>query len=277
MSEIIKTEGLSFRYHDMETEALHNISLSIEKGSFTVILGHNGSGKSTLSRMFNGLLLPTEGRVYVDGIDTSDENRIFDVRRKIGMVFQNPDNQIVASIVVDDVAFGPENLGVPSDEIRERVDASLKAVGMYDYRLHSPHHLSGGQKQRVAIAGALAMLPDCLILDEPTAMLDPVGRKEVLETITELRKNRGMTVVLITHHMEECIPADRLIVMSRGEIKLDGSPRELFSRPEELEALGLTVPAPSMLLWQLRKAGLRIDSDAITPEAVADAIAAYLK
>ncbi|MCQ2406535.1 MAG: ATP-binding cassette domain-containing protein, partial [Oscillospiraceae bacterium] len=169
MSEIIKTEGLSFRYHDMETDALHNISLSIEKGSFTVILGHNGSGKSTLSRMFNGLLLPTEGRVYIDGIDTSDENRIFDVRRKIGMVFQNPDNQIVASIVEDDVAFGPENLGVPSDEIRERVDASLKAVGMYDYRLHSPHHLPGGQKQRAAIAGALAMLPARLILHAPTA------------------------------------------------------------------------------------------------------------
>ena len=277
MSEIIRTENLVFKYPDAAGNALNGVSLSIEKGSFTAILGRNGSGKSTLARLINGLFVPTEGRVFVDGMDTALDEHILNIRRKVGMVFQNPDNQIVASVVEDDVAFGPENLGVPPAEIRERVDAALKAVGMYEYRLHGPHHLSGGQKQRVAIAGALAMLPECLVLDEPTAMLDPIGREEVLGTVLQLRKERGMTVILITHHMEECIPADRMIVMADGEVKMDGAPRDVFACAEEIKSLGLTVPAASKLISGLAEAGWELPSDAITPTEAAEAIAAYLR
>ena len=221
MQPIIRAEDLHYTYPGDEIETLHGLDLEIAEGSFVAVLGHNGSGKSTLAKLMNAILLPTSGKVYVDGIDTADEARLLDVRRTVGMVFQNPDNQIVANVVEDDVAFAPENLGVPSEEIRRRVDEALKTVGMYEYRLHAPHLLSGGQKQRVAIAGVLAMQPRCVVLDEPTAMLDPVGRREVVSTVTRLCREKGMTVMLITHHMAECIGADRLIVMSEGRIVAD--------------------------------------------------------
>ena len=277
MDAIIHAEDLRFSYEEDAAPVLEGLSLDIERGSFTAILGHNGSGKSTLAKLFNGILLPTAGRVTVNGIDTADSARILDVRRTVGLVFQNPDKQIVASVVEDDVAFAPENLGVPSAEIRERVDEALRSVGMYEFRLHAPHLLSGGQKQRVAIAGVLAMRPECIVLDEPTAMLDPIGRREVLETVERLRREHGLTVVLITHHMDECVGADRLIVMSNGKIVLGGTPRAVFSRVEDMRAEGLAVPETTELLYRLNRHGARLPLTALTVDECADAIAAYLK
>ena len=275
MAAIIKTEDLHFSYPAAEgvtPVVLDGVSLSIEEGSFVAVLGHNGCGKSTLAKHMNAILLPSGGTVYVDGIDTSDETRLLDIRRAVGMVFQNPDNQIVANVVEEDVAFAPENLGVPPAEIRQRVDDALKAVNMYDHREHAPHLLSGGQKQRVAIAGVIAMRPRCIVLDEPTAMLDPIGRKDVLRTIKELNRTRGVTVVLITHHMDEAAQADRLIVMAKGRVVADGAPKAVFSRVEELRKVGLTVPQTTQLLWELRQAGYNVPLDALSDEECAQAL-----
>ncbi len=274
---VIEFEQVHFTYPGGEREILCGIDLSIESGSFVAVLGHNGSGKSTLAKHMNAILTPTEGRVLVHGIDTADESRLLDVRRKVGMVFQNPDNQIVANVVEDDVAFAPENLGVPPEEIRQRVDTALKQVGMYEFRQHAPHLLSGGQKQRVAIAGVIAMQPDIIVLDEPTAMLDPQGRQEVISTVTRLCRENGMTVVLITHHMDECVGADRLVVMSEGRIVADGSPASVFSQVELMEREGLTVPETTRLLYDLRAEGFDLPLDALDTEACADAIAGCLK
>ena len=276
MSTIIQTEHLSYTYPGDEetkpTPALGDVTLSIERGSFVVILGHNGSGKSTLAKTFNAVLLPSGGTVYVDGMDTKDEALLLEIRRRVGMVFQNPDNQLVANVVEEDVAFAPENLGVPSEEIRRRVDDALEAVGMSDFTLHAPHLLSGGQKQRVAIAGVLAMLPECIVLDESTAMLDPAGRREVLNVIEGLHREKNITVVLITHHMNEAERADRVLVMNDGKIAIDGTPKEVFSRAEELADLGLTVPDTAALLRRLRDGGADVATDAITVDECADAI-----
>ncbi len=278
MSEaIIKIENVSYTYGEAKEPALRGITLDIARGSFTAVLGHNGSGKSTLAKCLNAILLPTSGHVFVNNDDTAIETNLLKIRRTVGLVFQNPDNQIVASVVEDDVAFAPENLGVPSAEIRERVDAALRAVGMYDFRLHAPHLLSGGQKQRVAIAGVLAMQPECIVLDEPTAMLDPIGRREVLSTVEALRREKGMTVVLITHHMSECIGADRLIVMSGGRVALDGTPREVFSQVEAMRGEGLDVPETTELLFGLREAGWDLPLDALSVSECADAIAEFCK
>ena len=274
---IIRTENLHFTYQGEESETLHGVNLEIEEGSFVAILGHNGSGKSTLAKLFNGILLPNEGRVLVNGIDTTHEDKLLDVRRTVGLVFQNPDNQIVANVVEDDVAFAPENLGVEPDEIRRRVDSALKTVGMYEYRQHAPHLLSGGQKQRVAIAGVLAMQPRCIVLDEPTAMLDPVGRREVISTVTRLCREEGITVVLITHHMSECIGADMLVVMSEGRIVADGTPREVFAQVELLRSEGLSVPVTTELIYELNQDGWVLPLDALTVDECADAVAAALK
>ena len=276
MQPIIRTEALRYTYPGDEFETLHGIDLEIKEGSFVAVLGHNGSGKSTLAKLMNAILLPSSGKVYVDGIDTSDEARLLDVRRTVGMVFQNPDNQIVANVVEDDVAFAPENLGVEPAEIRRRVDEALRTVGMYEYRLHAPHLLSGGQKQRVAIAGVLAMQPRCVVLDEPTAMLDPVGRREVVATVTRLCREKGMTVMLITHHMAECIGADRLIVMSEGRIVADVTPREVFARVELLRSEGLAVPATTELIYELRRDGFELPLDALTVDECADAVMAAI-
>ena len=277
MATIIKTEALHFSYPAAEDTAapaavLDGVDLEIEEGSFVAVLGHNGCGKSTLAKHMNAILLPSGGTVYVDGIDTGDEDRLLDIRRAVGMVFQNPDNQIVANVVEEDVAFAPENLGVPPAEIRQRVDDALKAVNMYDHREHAPHLLSGGQKQRVAIAGVIAMQPRCIVLDEPTAMLDPIGRKDVLRTIKELNRTRGVTVVLITHHMDEAAQADRLIVMAKGRVVADGAPKAVFSRVEELQKVGLTVPQTTQLLWELRQAGYNVPLDALSDEECAQAL-----
>ncbi len=272
---IIKTEHLEFHYTDAEGVTpivLDGVDLEIRQGSFVAVLGHNGSGKSTLAKHLNAVLLPTGGKVYVLGMDTADERYLLDIRRTVGMVFQNPDNQIVANVVEEDVAFAPENLGVPSDEIRRRVDDALKAVGMYEYREHAPHLLSGGQKQRVAIAGVIAMEPRCIVLDEPTAMLDPIGRADVLRTIRTLNREKGITVVLITHHMDEAAQADRLVVMSKGKVIADGAPREVFQDVEGLKAVGLTVPQTTELLWQLRQEGLNVPLDALSDEECAAAL-----
>ena len=277
MAAIIRTENLHFTYQGDELETLHGIDLEIEAGSFVAILGHNGSGKSTLSKLFNGILLPTEGRVLVNGIDTTHEDKLLDVRRTVGLVFQNPDNQIVANVVEDDVAFAPENLGVEPSEIRRRVDDALKTVGMYEYRMHAPHLLSGGQKQRVAIAGVLAMQPQCIVLDEPTAMLDPVGRREVISTVMRLSREQGITVVLITHHMSECVGADRLVVMSEGNVIADGSPREVFSQVELLKNEGLSVPETTELIYELDRDGWDLPLTALTVDECADAIMAALR
>ena len=274
---IIKTDNLHFTYQGDEKETLHGVNLEIEEGTFVAILGHNGSGKSTLAKLFNGILLPTEGRVLVDGIDTTHEDKLLQVRAAVGLVFQNPDNQIVANVVEDDVAFAPENLGVDPAEIRRRVDSALKTVGMYEYRLHAPHLLSGGQKQRVAIAGVLAMQPKCIVLDEPTAMLDPVGRREVVSTVTRLCREEGITVVLITHHMSECVGADRLVVMSEGNVIADGTPREVFSQVELLRSEGLSVPTTTELIYDLDAAGWSLPLSALTVDECADAIAAALR
>ena len=273
MSEpVIRTENLTFRYTTEEGAAptvLDGVSLAIQPGEFVAVLGHNGSGKSTLAKHFNAILLPTAGKVYVDGMDTCDEERLLDIRRRVGMVFQNPDNQIVASVVEEDVAFGPENLGVPSAEIRERVDSALAAVGMTEYAHHAPHLLSGGQKQRVAIAGVLAMRPKCIVLDEPTAMLDPVGRGEVLDTVKRLNTEAGITVVLITHHMDEAAQAGRLIVMHDGHIMADGRPEQVFQNVDGLRSLGLEVPEPVALLYELRQAGVDVPLTALTVDECA--------
>ena len=279
MAAIIKTKDLHFSYPAAEgvtPVVLDGVSLSIEEGSFVAVLGHNGCGKSTLAKHMNAILLPSGGTVYVDGIDTADDSRLLDIRRAVGMVFQNPDNQIVANVVEEDVAFAPENLGVPPAEIRQRVDDALKAVNMYDHREHAPHLLSGGQKQRVAIAGVIAMQPRCIVLDEPTAMLDPIGRKDVLRTIKELNRTRGVTVVLITHHMDEAAQADRLIVMAKGRVVADGAPKAVFSRVEELRKVGLTVPQTTQLLWELRQAGYNVPLDALSDEECAQALYSLL-
>ena len=281
MNEMIETESLRFAYPADEggepVFALRGVDLTIEKGSFVVVLGHNGSGKSTLAKHMNAILLPSGGTVYVDGIDTSDENRLLDIRRAVGMVFQNPDNQIVANVVEEDVAFAPENLGVPSEEIRQRVDDALRTVGMYEFVRHAPHLLSGGQKQRIAIAGVLAMEPECIVLDEATAMLDPVGRKEVLSTVHRLNREKGITVVLITHHMNEAEEADRVIVMDDGKVAMDGTPAEVFTQVSGLRHMGLTVPDTVDLLDRLRRCGMDVPLDALTVEACADVIAAALR
>ena len=272
---IIHAEDVRFSYVTAEGVApivLDGVSLSIEEGSFVAVLGHNGSGKSTLAKHFNSILLPTGGKVYVDGMDTADEARLLAIRRTVGMVFQNPDNQIVANVVEEDVAFAPENLGVPPEEIRRRVDDALKAVGMYEFREHAPHLLSGGQKQRIAIAGVIAMQPRCIVLDEPTAMLDPIGRADVLRTIKELNRQRGVTVVLITHHMDEAAQADRLVVMTKGRVIADGTPKEIFQDVEGLKAVGLTVPETTQLLWELRQEGVDVPLDALSDEECAQAL-----
>ena len=281
MTEAIRTEHLKFSY-DAQSESggvmvFDDLNLSIEEGSFIAVLGHNGCGKSTLAKHFNAVLLPEGGSVQVFGMDTSDESLLVDIRRTVGMVFQNPDNQMVANVVEEDVAFAPENLGVPSEEIRRRVDEALKLVGMYDYRLHAPHLLSGGQKQRVAIAGVIAMRPRCIVLDEPTAMLDPHGREEVISTIERLNREMGITVVLITHHMTEAIRAQRVIVMDTGRILADGTPKEVFPQVELLESVGLTVPATTKVLYALNQAGFDLPLDALSTEECAQVLLAAIR
>ena len=280
MSTMIKTDNITFSYPAREGEearlALGGVTLSIERGSFVVVLGHNGSGKSTLAKTFNAVLLPAGGTVYVDGMDTKDEQLLLEIRRRVGMVFQNPDNQIVANVVEEDVAFAPENLGVPTEEIRRRVDDALAAVGMAKYVRHAPHLLSGGQKQRIAIAGVLAMQPDCIVLDEATAMLDPIGRREVLSAIETLHREKGITVILITHHMNEAEHADRVLVLNDGRLAMDGTPREVFARAEELSAIGLTVPDTVALLRALKAGGLDVATDAVTVEECSAEIARAL-
>ena len=273
MSSVIKIENLHYTYPGDDVESLKGVSLEIERGSFVAVLGHNGSGKSTLAKHLNAILLPTEGKVLIDGIDTADENNLLKIRSTVGMVFQNPDNQIVANVVEDDVAFAPENLGVEPAEIRERVDNALKAVDMYEFRLHAPHLLSGGQMQRVAIAGVIAMQPEVIVLDEPTAMLDPKGRREVIDTVTKLCREKGITIVLITHHMSECIDADRLIVMSNGDVVADGTPQEVFSQVELMHSEGLAVPATTELMWQLNNKGFNLPLTALGIADCAEQIA----
>lgn len=273
MSSVIKIENLHYTYPGDDVESLKGVNLEIERGSFVAVLGHNGSGKSTLAKHLNAILLPTEGKVLINGIDTADENNLLKIRSTVGMVFQNPDNQIVANVVEDDVAFAPENLGVEPAEIRERVDNALKAVDMYEFRLHAPHLLSGGQKQRVAIAGVIAMQPEVIVLDEPTAMLDPKGRREVIDTVTKLCREKGITIVLITHHMSECIDADRLIVMSNGDVVADGTPQEVFSQVELMHSEGLAAPATTELMWQLNNKGFNLPLTALGIADCAEQIA----
>lgn len=274
---MLTAQDVRFQYEypdESPVVVLDGINLTVEKGSFVALLGHNGSGKSTLAKHFNALLLPSGGQVLVEDINTADEDRVYDIRRKVGMVLQNPDNQMVSTIVEEDVAFGPENLGVEPTEIRRRVDDALKMVGMYDYRRHTPHKLSGGQKQRVAIAGVLAMQPDCLVLDEPTAMLDPQGRMEVMDTLQRLNREQGITIVLITHYMEEAVKAGRVVVMDEGHIIMDGTPAEVFSKVEALQAAELDVPQPTELCDALRKAGVDLPTDVLTVEDCVQALAA---
>ena len=276
---IIRAEQLTFFYTDesgVTPIVLDGVDLEIQEGSFVAILGHNGSGKSTFAKHMNAILLPTGGTMWVGGMDTRNDDDLLDIRRTAGMVFQNPDNQIVASVVEEDVAFAPENLGVPPEEIRQRVDEALEMVGMKEFALHAPHLLSGGQKQRVAIAGVIAMRPRCIVMDEPTAMLDPVGRKEVMRTIRDLNRRYGITVILITHHMDEAAQADRLVVMSKGHVIADGTPKEVFQDVEGLRAVGLAVPETVSLLWELRQAGLEVPLDAISDEECAQALAKLL-
>ena len=276
LKEIISAQNLAYTYPGLEDQpgvvVFEDMNLTVEEGTFVAILGTNGCGKSTLAKHFNSILLPTGGKVYVCGIDTSNEERILQVRRNVGMVFQNPDNQIVANVVEEDVAFGPENLGISSPEIRHRVNKALKQVGMYEYREHAPHLLSGGQKQRVAIAGIIAMEPKCIILDEPTAMLDPRGRREVVETIGRLNQEKGITVVLITHHMDEAAKADRVVVLHKGKVTADGKPEEVFSQVELLHDIGLAAPESVELCWELNKQGFRLPLDQLDPEKCAQAL-----
>lgn len=274
---MIKCNNVSFKYRANEEEeeekyAVNDVSFEVEKGEFLVILGHNGSGKSTIAKHMNAILLPSEGTVIIDGLDTTKEENLWEIRAKAGMVFQNPDNQLVATIVEEDVAFGPENLGVEPAEIRKRVDDSLKKVGMYEYRRHAPHLLSGGQKQRIAIAGILAMKPECIIFDEPTAMLDPSGRKEVLNHIKEVNKKYGITIILITHYMDEAAQADRVIVMDEGKTILEGTPRDVFANVEKMKNLGLDVPQVTELAYELKKSGIRIDTNILNVDEMVDAL-----
>lgn len=268
--------------HTFETEegktfdALKDVTAQIKKGEFTAIIGTNGSGKSTLARHLNALLIPTEGELIVEGMRTSDAGRVWDIRQKVGMVFQNPDNQLVAAVVEEDVAFGPENLGVPPEEIRERVDLALEKVGMTSYRKQAPSMLSGGQKQRVAIAGVLAMKPDCIVLDEPTAMLDPKGRKEVMDTIHELNKTEGITIVLITHFMEEAVTADHILVIDKGVLKMEGTPKEIFSQADKVTEIGLDVPVPADLARRLRKKGMAVSEKCMTDEELGEALCPFV-
>ena len=274
--EMIKCENLVFKYtsHEdgIEKYAINGVDLTVNKGEFLVVLGHNGSGKSTLAKHMNALLIPSDGYVYVDGLNTKDRDNVWEVRSKAGMVFQNPDNQMVATIVEEDVAFGPENLGVDPKEIRKRVDESLEKVGMSEYKRHAPHLLSGGQKQRVAIAGILAMQPECIIFDEPTAMLDPSGRKEVLKNIKEINKEYGITIVLITHYMDEAAQADRIVVMDEGKLILEGNPKDVFSQVELMKKIGLDVPQVTELSYELRKEGIDLDSKIINVDEMVDAL-----
>ena len=279
MEKMIEIKGLHFRYESEngdtkpKEDVLKGIDLNIGQGEFVAVLGHNGCGKSTLAKHINAILLPTEGTVTVDGIDTKDDSRLFDLRQRAGMVFQNPDNQIVSSIVEEDVAFALENLGVPYEEMRKRVDDALKAVDMYEYRMHSPSQLSGGQKQRVSIAGIFAMQPKCIILDEPTAMLDPHGRKEVMATIKRMNREQGVTIVLITHYMDEAAQAERVVVMDKGRVVLDNTPPKVFSQVEFLKGIGLDVPQVTELAWELRRAGCDIPEDIITEDECVEALA----
>ena len=269
MAFVVEFEHVNYRYPESDHDCLCDVCIGFEQGTFTAILGHNGSGKSTLAKMMNGILVPTEGRVLVSGMDTANEEQLLDIRHTVGMVFQNPDNQIVSNVVEEDVAFAPENLGIPSDEIRRRVDSALKQVGMYEYRMHAPHLLSGGQKQRVAIAGVLAMQPKVIVLDEPTAMLDPLGREEVISTVRRLCTEKNMTVILITHHMDECVDADRLIVMSNGRITLDGTPVEVFRNVELMEQEGLDVPETMRTLYDLGLSRGQLPPDVLQTERCA--------
>jgi energy-coupling factor transport system ATP-binding protein len=272
MERFIEAQNVSFRYGSEPGASplvLGGIDLAIEKGQFVAVIGHNGSGKSTLAKLFNAILLPSGGKMYIKKMDTQDESRTFDIRQSVGMVFQNPDNQIVATVVEEDVAFAPENLGVPTEEIRIRVDEALKAVGMYEYKQHAPHMLSGGQKQRVAIAGIIAMRPECIVLDEPTAMLDPIGRHEVMDTIRSLNRKFGITIILITHHMNEAAEADRVIVMDSGKILLDGTPKQVFTQVDKLKKAGLSVPQTIELLYRLREEGFDVPLDALSAEECA--------
>lgn len=281
MEDIITVDNLIFEYTDEDTgeknRVLDNVSLNVKEGEFLAVLGHNGSGKSTLAKHFNAILLPTDGKVFVDGIDTSDESRLFDIRRRVGMVFQNPDNQMVATIVEEDVAFAPENLGVPREEIRERVDNALETVGMTAFKRHAPHMLSGGQKQRVAIAGVLAMQPEILVMDEPTAMLDPNGRAEVIQTIKKLNREMGMTVILITHYMDEAVQADRVIVVDSGHISMEGAPRDIFLQVDRLVDLGLDTPQSTYLIYMLNKLGLDFNPRVLNDKECAEELIKRLK
>lgn len=276
----IKFDNVSFAYDSEEEQpirAVNDFSLAVPEGQFMAILGHNGCGKSTVAKLVNGILVPTKGKVTVAGMDTSDEDKTVDIRRKVGMVFQNPDNQIVATIVEDDVAFGPENLGVEPSEIRKAVDAALKAVGMYEFRKREPHRLSGGQKQRVAIAGVIAMNTKCIVMDEPTAMLDPQGRKEVIDTVMKLNKEFGITVILITHFMDEAVKADRVVVMDDGCIALDSTPKQVFKNVEKIKALGLDVPQATELVYRLRKRGMKLPDDILDENECAEAVLKLLE
>ena len=266
MDKIIELKNVSFRYSDEETEVIKNLNLDFYEGQFTCVLGHNGSGKSTMAKLINALLVPTQGEVISYGFKTSDEMNEIKIRRNIGMVFQNPDNQIVATIVEDDVAFGPENLGIPREEIRQRVDEALKLVDMYEYRKHEPHRLSGGQKQRFAIAGVIAMKTGCIVLDEPTAMLDPKGRREVMDALLKLKNDLGISIILVTHFMDEAVKADRVVVMNDGEVCLDGTPADVFTNTELLKSIGLSVPKPLELAIELRKSGVNIGGTPLTAE-----------
>ena len=281
MEDIITVDNLIFEYTDEDTgeknRVLDNVSLNVKEGEFLAVLGPNGSGKSTLAKHFNAILLPTDGKVFVDGIDTSDESRLFDIRRRVGMVFQNPDNQMVATIVEEDVAFAPENLGVSREEIRERVDNALETVGMTAFKRHAPHMLSGGQKQRVAIAGVLAMQPEILVMDEPTAMLDPNGRAEVIQTIKKLNREMGMTVILITHYMDEAVQADRVIVVDSGHISMEGAPRDIFPQVDRLVDLGLDTPQSTYLIYMLNKLGLDFNPRVLNDKECAEELIKRLK
>lgn len=276
MENFAESVNLDFKYDGEDEFVLKDINISFKQGEMTAVLGHNGCGKSTFAKHLNAILLPSGGKVYVDGIDTKDENRIYDIRQRVGMVFQNPDNQIVATIVEEDVAFALENLGVEPNEIRRRVDEALKAVGMYEYRMHAPHQLSGGQKQRVAIAGIIAMRPRCIVLDEPTAMLDPKGRAEVMKTVKELNSKYGITIILITHYMEEAAQCERIIVMDKGKVLMDDSPKQVFSRVEELKAVGLDVPQVTELVYELNKYGLKLVTHIINENECCDALLTLL-
>ena len=275
--KFIEVKNVDFSYEIDSDEVLNDFSIEIEKGSFVAILGHNGSGKSTLAKLFNGLNLPDKGKVLIDGIDTADEKKSLEIRNKVGLVFQNPDNQIVSTIVEEDVAFGPENLGVSRDELRKRVDDALEAVGMSEYMRHEPHRLSGGQKQRVAIAGILAMQPECVVFDEPTAMLDPRGRKDVMNIITKLNKEMNKTVVLITHYMDEAAKADRVVVIDSGKIICDGKPEKVFNEVELLKGVGLDVPQPTELIYKLKKAGIAFDESILHTDECVEAISKALE